>query len=420
MLGKPPIAVPKCGFNDEKCISYSVEIITGVMGGFGYISAYSVEIITGVMGGIVVVMSVITFVLYRNWKYEQELDSLLWKVDFRDIQMSDDSNANSIGTKISRPIHPLIRTSQVSLSSNPDADFRYSSIFTQIGIYKGRVFAIKKIHKKSIDITREMKKEFKMIRDIRHDNLNAFIGACTDPPNICIITEYCTRGSLKDILENEDVKLDNMFIASLVGDILADERLLPSHYTNIYSQAINTLDQNVDLTLRQFWKSYDIYQAIKIIGRAWGDVTETAMRSVWKTVCPQIVPQVQNFEDQSFEEVSGENLELSNPNPCGRRVLPMKKHTEIEEEEKAFITKEMSLGFQELNSFQKMDPDTDRFLKVQNMVECSVACYKQIYEDRKRAGVQTLLSLPSTCDLSIRSIPDFSRLYAINLLYVNL
>lgn len=65
-----------------------------------------------------------------------------------------------------------------------------------------------------------MKKELKMLRDIRHDNLNAFIGACTEPPNICIITEYCTRGSLKDVLENDDVKLDNMFIASLVGDII--------------------------------------------------------------------------------------------------------------------------------------------------------------------------------------------------------
>ena len=58
------------------------------------------------------------------------------------------------------------------------------------------------------------------LRDIRHDNLNAFIGACTEPPNICIITEYCSRGSLKDVLENDDVKLDNMFIASLVFDLI--------------------------------------------------------------------------------------------------------------------------------------------------------------------------------------------------------
>lgn len=35
------------------------------------------------------------------------------------------------------------------------------------------------------------------IRDLRHDNICAFIGACIDPPNICIVTEYCTRGSLK-------------------------------------------------------------------------------------------------------------------------------------------------------------------------------------------------------------------------------
>lgn len=93
--------------------------------------------------------------------------------------------------------HPLIRTSQVSLSSNPDLDFRYSTIFTPIGLYKGQLYAIKKVKKKSIDITREMKKELKLLRDMRHDNLNAFIGACTEPPNICIITDYCNRGSLK-------------------------------------------------------------------------------------------------------------------------------------------------------------------------------------------------------------------------------
>lgn len=59
--------------------------------------------------------------------------------------------------------HPLIRTSQVSLSSNPDADFRYSTIFTPIGLYKGQLYAIKTIRKKSIDITRDMKKELKLV-----------------------------------------------------------------------------------------------------------------------------------------------------------------------------------------------------------------------------------------------------------------
>ncbi|KAI5694949.1 hypothetical protein M8J75_008129 [Diaphorina citri] len=188
--GQPPLAAPPCGFRGEKCFSH-------------------MEVIACVCGGVALVVSIVSLVVYRNWRYEQELDSLLWKLDYRDIQLSD-------SYKLARNVH----TSQVSLSSNPDSDFRYSAIFTPIGIYKGRIFAIKRIPKKSVDITRAMKKELKIIRDLRHDNLNGFIGACTEPPNICIVTEYCARGSLKDIMENEDVKLDNMFIASLVADIL--------------------------------------------------------------------------------------------------------------------------------------------------------------------------------------------------------
>lgn len=34
-------------------------------------------------------LGIVSLVLYRNWRYEQELDSLLWKVDFREIQMHE-------------------------------------------------------------------------------------------------------------------------------------------------------------------------------------------------------------------------------------------------------------------------------------------------------------------------------------------
>ncbi|KAI8122202.1 Receptor-type guanylate cyclase Gyc76C [Lucilia cuprina] len=198
-----PAAEPNCGFAGEKCISYTGEISAGIA------------------GGALLLLGIVSLVLYRNWRYEQELDSLLWKIDFREVQMHENEKESNT-QKQTRSTHPLIRTSQVSLSSNPDADFRYTTIFTPIGLYKGQLYAIKKVRKKCVDITREMKKELKLLREMftRHDNICAFIGACTDPPNICIITEYCTRGSLKDILENEDVKLDNMFIASMVADII--------------------------------------------------------------------------------------------------------------------------------------------------------------------------------------------------------
>ncbi|EOA96876.1 Atrial natriuretic peptide receptor A [Anas platyrhynchos] len=58
------------------------------------------------------------------------------------------------------------------------------------------------------------------MRDVQNEHLTRFIGACTDPPNICILTEYCPRGSLQDILENESITLDWMFRYSLTNDII--------------------------------------------------------------------------------------------------------------------------------------------------------------------------------------------------------
>lgn len=58
------------------------------------------------------------------------------------------------------------------------------------------------------------------MRDLSHQNLCPFIGAVVENPNVCILTEYCPRGSLQDILENEEIKLDDMFIASMASDVV--------------------------------------------------------------------------------------------------------------------------------------------------------------------------------------------------------
>jgi hypothetical protein len=62
-------------------------------------------------------------------------------------------------------IHLQLRySSQLSLTSAADLmEFRYCNVYTKIGLYKGRVVAIKKIQKKNIEITRKMKKELKIV-----------------------------------------------------------------------------------------------------------------------------------------------------------------------------------------------------------------------------------------------------------------
>lgn len=45
-------------------------------------------------------------------------------------------------------------------------------------------------------------------RELDHPNLCKFIGGCVEVPNVAIVTEYCPKGSLNDVLLNEEVPLN--------------------------------------------------------------------------------------------------------------------------------------------------------------------------------------------------------------------
>ena len=57
------------------------------------------------------------------------------------------------------------------------------------------------------------------MKDISHENLNGFVGACVHTPDIYILTHYCPKGSLMDILEHDEIKLDWSFKSSLIHDL---------------------------------------------------------------------------------------------------------------------------------------------------------------------------------------------------------
>lgn len=63
------------------------------------------------------------------------------------------------------------------------------------------------------------------MRDLRHSNINAFIGACIDHPRFTILTEYCSKGSLQvqisiRIMNMKNVQKKYSFILLLVNSYL--------------------------------------------------------------------------------------------------------------------------------------------------------------------------------------------------------
>ncbi|ESO83952.1 hypothetical protein LOTGIDRAFT_91228, partial [Lottia gigantea] len=204
IAGSPPVDEPSCGFRHERCIPKKT---------------YTREAVGGTVGGILLISIVICYLIYRNWRYEQELASLLWKIDYKDLSLGDHYSQTFHGGRI-KPNGLCKSGSQISLISQVDVDLR--QLFTHVGTYRGTIVAIRIVNKKHVELTRNVRKELKIMRELRHDNIIPFIGACIDAPNIglLVITQYCGKGSLQDILENEDLQLDSMFIASLVFDII--------------------------------------------------------------------------------------------------------------------------------------------------------------------------------------------------------
>ncbi|XP_035915374.1 guanylate cyclase 32E isoform X1 [Anopheles stephensi] len=196
LKGRPPLAEPVCGFYNEKCRP----------------KAKDWRYITGALV-VILFMAIFTIILFKHYRYEQTLACLLWKVDMKDVILitSPDALYNNELRK------NLVCQQSIMVNNAGDANKR---AYTTIGLYRGNIVAIKYLHKRSIDITRNIRKELKQMREIRHENLITFVGASIDHGTVSILTSYCARGSLVDVLSNEDLKLDHMFVSSLVSDIV--------------------------------------------------------------------------------------------------------------------------------------------------------------------------------------------------------
>ncbi|RAL46487.1 hypothetical protein DM860_004766 [Cuscuta australis] len=55
----------------------------------------------------------------------------------------------------------------------------------------------------STDMLKEFSQEVYIMRKIRHKNVVQFIGACTRQPNLCIVTEFMSRGSVYNFLHKQ-------------------------------------------------------------------------------------------------------------------------------------------------------------------------------------------------------------------------
>jgi len=66
------------------------------------------------------------------------------------------------------------------------------------------------------------------MRVLDHENLNRFYGLSMDASNMLSIWKFCSRGSIRDVLNNNTLAKDAVFIQSILWELCEASSTLSS------------------------------------------------------------------------------------------------------------------------------------------------------------------------------------------------
>jgi atrial natriuretic peptide receptor A len=193
-----------------------------------------VKVVPSIFGSLllvcIVAIAIILVTVYAWYRYQRRklLYDESWIIDYDQIER-DLGYRGFMGSMVSMK---WMESDAGGLSSGEGyiSNVQRKQLFTQTGMYQGRVVAIKKVLNTMFSITKQVREEVRQMREIYHPNLCKFIGATVKPPNIAIITEYGPKGSLNDVLQNDDIPLNWGFRFSFATDIARGLSHLHRHH----------------------------------------------------------------------------------------------------------------------------------------------------------------------------------------------
>ncbi|CAI2325336.1 unnamed protein product [Caenorhabditis sp. 36 PRJEB53466] len=201
-MGAPPPDMPVCGFHGELCRKKGI-------------FNYAMMIVLCIVAFFSLVISGFTL---KSRRFEKEL-AMIWKIDqFEVRRVVGSANNESTASLLKADVLKMTKTKQPWWSKDPC----YGSGMRGLASYKGTLVGLKDLvyGRKPKDMSREAKKELRAMRQLAHPNVNNFLGIIVNTYSVTVVREYCSKGSLHDILRNENLKLDHMYVASFVDDLV--------------------------------------------------------------------------------------------------------------------------------------------------------------------------------------------------------
>ncbi|CDS38210.1 retinal guanylyl cyclase 2 [Echinococcus multilocularis] len=125
--------------------------------------------------------------------------------------------------------HALISTAQVPLAASslneealPSVKKRSTAWLNGVQVY------VKQLGLPRIVLRSKLIEYLAGLREIRHENINAFMGCCVTSDSFSLVFEYCHRGCLQDVINNKSIPFDWDFKLSLMTDFVRGMEYLHS------------------------------------------------------------------------------------------------------------------------------------------------------------------------------------------------
>ncbi|XP_060081858.1 atrial natriuretic peptide receptor 1-like, partial [Ylistrum balloti] len=226
-----PVDMPACGYENELCIIDEND------------DSKLVLPLSLSLSSVLLVGMAASIFIYRKVQSKIESGKTPWLITWSEVVLSKTDKKGSILSK-----------SRLSLAS-AGTDVTHQQLFTSVGHCKGNIVAIRKLSIPTVELNRKTLIEFHKLYSMQHQNLARFVGACLEPDNCAILMEYCSRGSLQDIIEYDDINLDWTFRYSLIWDIIKGMQYVqnsPLKYHGRLSSTNCVIDSRFMLKLTDF------------------------------------------------------------------------------------------------------------------------------------------------------------------------
>uniref|UniRef100_A0A3P9GYU3 Guanylate cyclase n=1 Tax=Oryzias latipes TaxID=8090 RepID=A0A3P9GYU3_ORYLA len=113
----------------------------------------------------------------------------------------------------------IINYSEITIIRDPSCTSVFMLLLSSVASSPGNPGLISKLLRES-NLCLIILTSLRKMKEMKHENLVQFFGVCIEPPTVCLVTQYCKKGSLNDVLKSSDVDLDGMFKLSFAYDIV--------------------------------------------------------------------------------------------------------------------------------------------------------------------------------------------------------